>query len=44
MGYILNSQELLEKGNSIKDKISIEKIISLYVYEIEKRLKNLRAS
>ncbi len=43
MGYILNDRELLEKGNSIKDQISMEKVISKYVYEIEKKINELRS-
>lgn len=43
MGYILNDAELLDKGNTIKNNIDLEKVISLYVYEIEKKIKELRA-
>lgn len=42
MGYILNDTELLEKGNQIKNSIDLEKVISLYVFEIEKKIKELR--
>lgn len=42
MGYILDDAELLEKGNTIKDSVVLEKVISLYVYEIEKMIKTLR--
>lgn len=43
MGYILNDAELLEKGNTIRDSVAMDKVISLYVYEIEKKMSELRA-
>lgn len=44
MGYILNDAELLEKGNSVKDSVIIEKVIAQYINKIEKKIRELRAS
>lgn len=44
MGYILDDDDLLNKGNTIKDSVDMDRIITIYVYEIEKMVKDLRAS
>lgn len=44
MGYILEDDDLLNKGNTIKDSVDMDRIITIYVYEIEKMVKDLRTS
>lgn len=44
MGYILNDHELLEKGNSLRSTIDIEKVIAQYVSKIEKKINELRVN